>query len=157
MTAPARGPVVFELNCVPQFYAWGKVGMASAVARFGAESKTFVPDAETPYAELWMGAHPKAPSLIKVAAGSTMERDFAKWLQQNPWALSDRVAARFGGELPYLFKVLSIEKALSIQAHPNKAHAEQLFLKDPGNYPDSNHKPEIAIALTDFQVNIIFL
>ncbi len=59
--------------------------------------------------------------------------------------------ARYGGgELPFLFKVLSVNKALSIQAHPDKALAEALHAQDPKNYPDANHKPEIALALTDF-------
>jgi mannose-6-phosphate isomerase len=39
-----------------------------------------------------------------------------------------------------------------LQAHPNKSLAEKLFASDPKNYPDPNHKPEMAIALTDFQV-----
>jgi len=51
--------------------------------------------------------------------------------------------------LPYLFKVLSVRTALSIQAHPNKKLAEQLHLNFPDKYKDPNHKPEIAIALTD--------
>ena len=49
----------------------------------------------------------------------------------------------------FLFKVLSIEKALSIQAHPNKTLAEQLHASNPECYPDANHKPEVAIALSD--------
>ncbi|MCB0753678.1 MAG: mannose-6-phosphate isomerase, class I, partial [Ignavibacteriae bacterium] len=43
--------------------------------------------------------------------------------------------------------ILSIEKALSIQTHPNKKVAKVLHKNDPKNYPDSNHKPEIAIAI----------
>ena len=53
------------------------------------------------------------------------------------------------GELPFLFKVLSINKALSIQAHPNKTLAKQLRLNDPKNYPDSNHKPEMLVAISE--------
>ncbi len=49
--------------------------------------------------------------------------------------------------MPFLFKVLSIEKALSIQAHPNKQLAKKLHQRDPQNYPDNNHKPEIAISI----------
>jgi mannose-6-phosphate isomerase len=47
-------------------------------------------------------------------------------------------------------KVLSIGKALSIQAHPNKKLAEQLHARDSKNYPDDNHKPEMTIAITPF-------
>ena len=48
-------------------------------------------------------------------------------------------------------KVLSVNKILSIQAHPDKALAEKLHKKDPTHYPDDNHKPELAIALTPFE------
>jgi mannose-6-phosphate isomerase len=50
-----------------------------------------------------------------------------------------------------LFKILSAGKALSIQAHPDKATAERLHLSNPAAYPDSNHKPELAVALTPFE------
>lgn len=53
------------------------------------------------------------------------------------------------GDLPFLFKVLSINQALSIQAHPNKSLARILHQKDPKNYPDSNHKPEMLIAISE--------
>jgi len=52
----------------------------------------------------------------------------------------------FGPQLPFLFKALSIAKALSIQAHPNKKHAEELFATRPDVYKDPNHKPEMVIA-----------
>jgi mannose-6-phosphate isomerase len=47
--------------------------------------------------------------------------------------------------------VLSVAKALSIQAHPDKKLAQILHEKDPKNYKDSNHKPEMALALTPFE------
>ena len=50
-------------------------------------------------------------------------------------------------------KVLSVAKALSIQAHPDKALAARLHAQDPAHYPDANHKPEMAIALTPFMVS----
>jgi len=66
------------------------------------------------------------------------------------------------GELPFLFKLLAVEKPLSIQAHPNKAQAEDGFkreesrglsIKNPTrNYRDTNHKPEILCALSPFTV-----
>lgn len=59
---------------------------------------------------------------------------------------------RFDHNIPFLFKVLSVGQPLSLQAHPDKKLARQLHLKDPANYPDSNHKPELAIALTEFKV-----
>lgn len=64
--------------------------------------------------------------------------------------LHPSIAKKYEQKLPFLFKVLSINKALSIQAHPNKTLAEQLHAKDPKNYPDDNHKPEMTIAITAF-------
>jgi mannose-6-phosphate isomerase len=72
-------------------------------------------------------------------------------------SLGDSISSHFytpdsilkAGDLPFLFKVLSINQALSIQAHPNKLLAAQLHARDPKNYPDSNHKPEMLIAISD--------
>jgi len=74
--------------------------------------------------------------------------------------LSEEVTNRFG-ELPYLFKVLAAEKALSIQVHPNKQQAELGFALEEKqgipltaanrNYKDPNHKPELVYALTEYQ------
>jgi len=51
------------------------------------------------------------------------------WVHQNRWALTEPIADKFNGKLPFLFKVLSVNKALSIQAHPNKTLAEELHAK----------------------------
>ena len=56
-----------------------------------------------------------------------------------------------GCQLPFLFKVLSCGKTLSIQAHPDKNLAEKLHIENPEAYGDANHKPEMAIALTPFE------
>lgn len=93
-----------------------------------------------------MGTHPSNPSK-DLQTGRTL----LDLVQDNHLLLSPSTIARYGKKLPFLFKVLSIAKALSIQAHPNKKLAEQLHARDPKNYPDDNHKPEMAIALTDFE------
>lgn len=56
-------------------------------------------------------------------------------VQDNQALMSQDIAKRYGNKLPFLFKVLSIRKALSIQAHPNKKLAEKLHEQDPQNYP----------------------
>jgi mannose-6-phosphate isomerase class I len=48
-------------------------------------------------------------------------------------------------------QVLSVAKPLSIQAHPDKALAEELHALRPDAYRDANHKPEMAIAITHFR------
>ena len=76
--------------------------------------------------------------------------------------LGPECAARFGGRLPFLLKVLSAAKALSIQVHPSRAQAEAGFAAEnarglaPGdparNYVDDWPKPELLYALTPFEV-----
>lgn len=60
-------------------------------------------------------------------------------------------------DIPFLFKVLSVNTALSIQAHPDKQLATELNKKSPEIYKDANHKPEMAIALTPFEALYGFL
>jgi mannose-6-phosphate isomerase len=106
--------------------------MDSRVARYALESKAIDHvDPDTPYAELWIGTHPKGPSIV-IETGETLQ-------------------SVIGDDLPFLFKVLSAGKALSIQAHPDKDLAELLHKNNPGEYADPNHKPEMAIALTPFE------
>lgn len=93
-----------------------------------------------------MGTHPSNPSR-DVTTGRTLLDLFS----DNQALLSQTISDKFGDKLPFLFKVLSINKALSIQAHPNKKLAEQLHARDSKNYPDDNHKPEMAIAITPFE------
>lgn len=47
--------------------------------------------------------------------------------------------------------MLSVEKALSIQAHPDRELARALHKSQPILYKDENHKPEMALALTEFE------
>lgn len=111
-----------------------------------------------PQAELWMGAHPNGCSDV-VVAGQTQK--LSTLIERAPAAvLGEATLARFGS-LPFLFKVLCAEKALSIQVHPRKAQAEAGFAKEEAagidakaanrNYKDPNHKPELVFALTPYQ------
>ena len=77
-----------------------------------------------------MGTHPSNPS-----KDVQTQRTLLDLVQDNQALMSQGISKRFGEKLPFLFKVLSIRKALSIQAHPNKRLAEQLHAKDPKNYP----------------------
>ncbi|CAD5113496.1 DgyrCDS2658 [Dimorphilus gyrociliatus] len=134
---------MIELECAVQKYAWGKIGQDSAVASLTGKRNTNFSIDDHPYAELWMGTHPKGPSVIKQT-----KQTLSDYLKENPEA---NVQSSKAGQLTFLFKVLSVNKALSIQAHPNKDHAIILHEKDPEHYPDDNHKPEMAIALTKFE------
>lgn len=83
-----------------------------------------------------MGTHPSCPTYVKTENFTTTI------------SLKDHLN---GVELPFLFKVLSVRTALSIQAHPDISLAKKLHASDPKNYRDANHKPEMAIALGDFE------
>ena len=124
----------------------GKVGHSSAAAKYAAATPSNnLKIEEKPYAELWMGTHPSNPS-----KDVDTQRTLLDLVQDNQALMSPEISKRYSEKLPFLFKVLSIRKALSIQAHPNKKLAEQLHAKDSKNYPDDNHKPEMTIAVTPF-------
>ena len=77
-----------------------------------------------------MGTHPSLPS-----KDVETQRTLLDMVQDNQALISKEVSERYGGKLPFLFKVLSVQKALSIQAHPNKKLAEKLHARDARNYP----------------------
>ncbi|KAE9402731.1 mannos-6-phosphate isomerase [Gymnopus androsaceus JB14] len=145
---------VFKIIPTTQQYDWGKIGSKSKVAQLAASSKVdpdFALDESKPYAELWMGTHPTSPSHLPSPSRSTL----SSYLKAHPSLIGSSVADKFPGakegNLPFLFKVLSIEKALSIQTHPDKKTAEALHAQFPNIYKDDNHKPELALALTPFR------
>ena len=93
-----------------------------------------------------MGTHPSLPS-----RDLATDRTLLDLISDNKALMGSEISTKYGDKLPFLFKVLSIAKALSIQAHPNKKLAGELHAKDPKNYPDDNHKPEMTIAITPFE------
>jgi mannose-6-phosphate isomerase len=133
-------------------YAWGsRYGIATLQGRPVPSSG--------PEAELWMGAHPSAPSgLERDGRRTTLDAVIAADPDRE---LGPRCVARFGPRLPFLLKVLSAERALSIQVHPSRAQAEAGFRAEnerglpPGdparNYSDDWPKPELLCALTPFE------
>src|ERR1700678_4196240 len=141
------------LEPVTQPYAWGS---HTAIAEL-QERPAPTPQ---PEAELWMGAHPSAPSGVERPGGrTTLDAVIAA---DPAGQLGGLCAAVFRGRLPFLLKVLAAEKALSIQVHPSRAQAEAGFRAEnerglaPGdksrNYVDDWPKPEILCALTRFEV-----
>ena len=142
---------VLTLHGIVQHYDWG--GHNFIPGLLGINN----PD-NKPFAELWIGAHAKAPSLVDVA-GYQVPLD--QLIAEAPGAILGQAAnARFAGRLPYLFKILDVRKMLSIQAHPTLAQAKEGFARENAegipveassrNYKDDNHKPEIGVALTEF-------
>ena len=132
-------------------YAWGS---HTAIASLRGRP---VPSAE-PEAELWMGAHPSAPSVLPDEDGGIPLTDF---IAKDPFAaLGQQVLDRFGPRLPYLMKLLAAAQPLSLQAHPDLEQAAAgyaaeraagLTIDDPAStYPDANHKPELLVAVEEF-------
>ncbi|MGK2310343.1 mannose-6-phosphate isomerase, class I [Cutibacterium sp. V947] len=129
-----------------QHYDWGSADAIPTILGV-------TPDG-TPWAEYWLGAHPKAPS--------TLPDDSAldQWLVQHPNELGAESREAFGDRLPFLLKILSASHALSIQAHPSREQAEEGFAAEneagvPVDAPnrifrDDWPKPEMIVALTDF-------
>ncbi|MGW7549544.1 mannose-6-phosphate isomerase, class I [Streptomyces sp. NPDC054770] len=127
-------------------YAWGS---PTAIPKLlGVE-----PSGE-PQAEMWMGAHPGAPS--RTARGTLVEV-----IDANPKAeLGEAAVARFGPRLPFLLKILAAGAPLSLQVHPNLEQAREGYEDEERrgipvdapdrNYKDANHKPELICALTEF-------
>ena len=137
---------IFRIEGVVQHYDWG--------------GKSFIPNliseknpANITYAEYWLGAHLKAPSLVKV-----QQKIIPLDVFLNEYLSKD--SEPHFGTLPYLFKVLDVHKMLSIQVHPTKEAAKKGYELENNNgipltanhrnYKDQNHKPEIMVALSDF-------
>src|SRR5580704_17410944 len=146
-------PRVDLLDPVVQPYAWGSRTVIAEMQ--GRQAPTAGPEAE-----LWMGAHPSAPSGVRRPGGrTTLDAVIAA---DPAHELGAATAARFGGRLPFLLKVLAADNALSIQVHPSREQAEAGYREEsrrglaPGdksrNYVDDWPKPEILCALTRFEV-----
>ncbi|GMT03433.1 hypothetical protein PENTCL1PPCAC_25607, partial [Pristionchus entomophagus] len=137
---------MLKLKCGAQQYAWGKKGEESQVAHLlvNGEHLTEV-DKEKPYAELWMGVHSNCPSKVVREGEETL---LSTLFEKHP----ELLAVHEKGTLQFLFKVLSVNQALSVQTHPTKEQAAALHAADPKNYPDANHKPEMAIAISHFEL-----
>ena len=122
-----------RISGVTKNYDWGSTDLIPNF--FGLEKPN------KPIAEIWFGTHPLGES-------QTIG-------EHKP--LSESI----GKQLSFLVKLLSAEKALSIQVHPNSQQAKDGFhfeqaqgiaLDDPKrNYKDASHKPEALVALTSFQ------
>ncbi|KIH97087.1 mannose-6-phosphate isomerase [Streptomonospora alba] len=132
-------------------YPWGA---KTAIPRLlGVE-----PDGR-PQAELWLGAHPGAPSTVVTPQGRS---SFDELIAAAPKEmLGERTVERFGERLPFLLKVLAAEEPLSLQVHPDAGRARAGFAAEEAagipvtaphrNYRDPFHKPELVLALEPFE------
>ncbi len=132
-------------------YAWGS--HTAIPELFGEPSPS-----KRPQAELWMGAHPKAPSEALVGGNwEPLTKLIEKYASE---ILGKGIVKKFGGQLPFLFKVIAAATPLSIQTHPDLNQAREGFARENSlgipltapsrNYKDNNHKPETICALKPF-------
>ncbi|KAL8921968.1 MAG: hypothetical protein Q9208_005422 [Pyrenodesmia sp. 3 TL-2023] len=139
---------VFQLQCSCNNYPWGKKGKESLAATLCSKTPGFELDESKEYAEMWMGDYPVLPAK-ELKTGKELHQVVDENKEQ---LLGSNCTEKFGGAVPFLPKILSIAKALPLQIHPNKELSEKLHKQDPEKFPDTNHKPEIAIALGPFEV-----
>lgn len=143
--------------CETKSYDWGNKDPRSLLRTLAQKGGHKIPAEGEPLAELWMGDHPGGPSTIYGE-----DRTLQELIQKEPE--NDSGAFHQGSPpqeknhsgLPFLFKVLDAKKTLSIQAHPDRKLARELHRKDPEHYPDSNHKPEMVIALSGVRAMVGF-
>ncbi|ADB30697.1 mannose-6-phosphate isomerase, class I [Kribbella flavida DSM 17836] len=145
--------MVARLRTAIRDYAWGS---PTAIPELlGVE-----PDG-SPQAELWMGAHESAPSVLP-SGESLYDAVSARPAE----TLGAETAERFDGRFPFLAKILAAAQPLSIQAHPSPEQAVDGYRRDEQagvprdaadrNYKDSWPKPEILIALEPFDALVGF-
>ncbi|KAJ6044858.1 uncharacterized protein N7446_003052 [Penicillium canescens] len=139
---------VVQLRCGVKNDLWGKKGKESMAAQLWSKTpdNAQIDDSKN-YSEMWMGTYPSNPSYLL----STGEH-LGEYLKKNPQLVGKSVHDRWGPEIPFLPKILSFSKALPLQIHPDLSLAAKLHKEDPNKFGDTMHKPEIAIALSKFEL-----
>jgi mannose-6-phosphate isomerase len=127
------------LNNPIKDYAWGS---RTAIAGLTGRS------ASGPEAEMWLGAHPSGPSRL---TRDGVEHTLIDVIAADPVSeLGSTSVERFGERLPYLLKLIAVDRPLSLQVHPTAAQAAEGFGRGDRNYSDPWPKPEMICALTPF-------
>lgn len=96
-----------------------------------------------------MGTHENGPASLQDGTPLQQHIDTDK-----EYFLGKKTLQQFDGDstVPFLFKILTAKKALQLQIHPDKKAAARLHKENPEEFKDTNYKPEIAIALTTFEI-----
>lgn len=140
-----------HLKCTFKNYSWGSLS--------GIQGILGIPSDGKPLAEVWMGSHPGGMSLLKDIEGKEMT--LGDFISSDPERiLGSRAAVKYGRTLPFLFKLLCIEKPCSVQAHPDTASAAEGFAREneagiplespERTFKDPGCKKEMVLALTPF-------
>ncbi|MFP4509775.1 MAG: mannose-6-phosphate isomerase, class I [Spirochaetaceae bacterium] len=142
--------MVLRLKNQLKAYDWGD---RVAIPRFLG-----LKPSDGPVAEMWMGAHPAGSSVVETAEGR--EVPLVELIAAQPAETLGRMSGSAVHELPFLFKLLAAERALSIQVHPSREQAAVGYAWENSRgialdarertYKDSNHKPELIRAAGPF-------
>lgn len=147
-------PQLFEMIDPVQHYSWGSDSVLAQMQ--GRPSPSAQPEAE-----LWIGAHPSAPSQLVLETGP---QPLDELLLSDPERFVRDGAQVVGedGSLPFLLKILAIDAPLSIQVHPSIAQAREGFEREEAagieidaahrSYKDRSDKPETVVALSRLQI-----
>lgn len=127
--------MLFKITNQARNYAWGSRTLISDY--FG------IPATSEPMAEIWFGTHPGSPAVVADQPSETLTQKLT------------------GHQLPFLLKILAADQPLSIQAHPTTQQAREGYARENAlgvpltstnrNYKDESHKPEVIVALSDFE------
>ncbi|OEJ96004.1 mannose-6-phosphate isomerase, class I [Streptomyces thermolilacinus] len=144
-----------RLSTTVRPYAWGST---TAIPELLGTAPT-----GEPQAEMWMGAHPGAPSRVtRPTPEGDRELPLNEVIAADPdKELGPATVARFGPRLPFLLKILAAGAPLSLQVHPDPDQARAGYAAEERagipidaphrNYRDPHHKPELICALTPFE------
>ncbi|KAK9900783.1 RmlC-like cupin [Cystobasidium minutum MCA 4210] len=152
-------PSLFEVKPYLQPFPYGKEGENSRAARIAKEVLGTEIDPKQPYGEIWIGStHKNGPSEVmqtgqklRDLVASDPEYYLGKKLLSN-----QDMQDMYKNDLPFLFKILSFDKALPLQAHPDPNLGSKLKKQEEKqqgkneDFVDENGKPEVSVALTDF-------
>jgi mannose-6-phosphate isomerase len=126
---------IYPLQGTVKHYDWGGYSFIPYLLGIANNDKK-------PFAEYWLGTHPLGMGLVETAGDSAVPLN------------------TLAGSLSYLFKAQDVKEMLSIQVHPSREAAEIEFARENAagippdapyrNYKDTNHKPEMLVAQSDF-------
>lgn len=131
---------IVKISGVVKNYAWGNRDFIPSLIG-GYDGK--------PQAELWLGGHPSGDADVNGERLSSFMLENREYLGPKDWD-------RYSGRLPFLMKVLAIEKPLSLQCHPSRTQAELGWKREEEkrkagaevSYQDDNEKCEMILALS---------
>jgi mannose-6-phosphate isomerase len=142
---------MLPIGYVVRHYDWGSPSVVPDLFGLAKDGR--------PWAELWLGDHPLAPARIADRTGVPLHLDGL--VRRDAPTMLGPAHARWGGRLPYMLKILGVAQPLSLQVHPDLARARAGYAREEAqglaldahrrSYRDPNHKPEMILALTEFE------